>query len=166
MRRLRANVEREKLMLGSLPELSARLLDLVRDHGRLTIGDAERFDWRKQEHPEAALQGARPWRSLGSQRRRAGRLVRAQIELYQVQNVPRVRFVRQSHATLRAANRSDAPPEQAHRTCGKQTFNCSVRTRAASDAKSPSPTLRQTAAWPRSSQLQRKARPIADCRQC
>lgn len=43
MRRLRANVEREKLMLGSLPELSARLLDLVRDHGRLTIGDAERL---------------------------------------------------------------------------------------------------------------------------
>ena len=43
MRRLRAKVEREKLMLGSLPELSARLLDLVRDHGRLTIGDAERL---------------------------------------------------------------------------------------------------------------------------
>lgn len=43
MRRLRAKVEREKLMLGSLPALSARLLDLVRDHGRLTIGDAERL---------------------------------------------------------------------------------------------------------------------------
>ncbi|WP_322573470.1 Fic family protein [Pseudotabrizicola sp.] len=43
MRRLRAKVEREKLMLGSLPEISARLLDLVRDHGRLTIGDAERL---------------------------------------------------------------------------------------------------------------------------
>jgi Fic family protein len=43
MRRLRAKVEREKLMMGSLPEVSARLLDLVRDHGRLTIGDAERL---------------------------------------------------------------------------------------------------------------------------
>lgn len=43
MRRLRTKVEREKLMLGSMPALSARLLDLVRDHGRLTIGDAERL---------------------------------------------------------------------------------------------------------------------------
>jgi len=43
MRRLRAKVEREKLMMGSLPEVSAQLLDLVRDHGRLTIGDAERL---------------------------------------------------------------------------------------------------------------------------
>ena len=42
-KRKRAKVEREKLMLGSLPEISARLLDLVRDHGRLTIGDAERL---------------------------------------------------------------------------------------------------------------------------
>jgi hypothetical protein len=43
MRRLRAKVERGKLMMGNLPEVSARLLDLVRDHGRLTIGDAERL---------------------------------------------------------------------------------------------------------------------------
>ncbi|MCA0270940.1 MAG: Fic family protein [Proteobacteria bacterium] len=43
MRRLRDKVERERLMMGSLPEVSAKLLDLVRDHGRLTIGDAERL---------------------------------------------------------------------------------------------------------------------------
>ncbi len=43
MRRLRAKVERERLMLGNLPDLSARLLDLVRDHGRLSIGNAERL---------------------------------------------------------------------------------------------------------------------------
>jgi Fic family protein len=43
MRRLRTKIEREKLILGSLPELSAQLLDLVRDHGRMTIGDAERL---------------------------------------------------------------------------------------------------------------------------
>ena len=29
--------------MGSLPEVSAQLLDLVRDHGRLTIGDAARL---------------------------------------------------------------------------------------------------------------------------
>lgn len=43
MRRLRDKVERERLMMGSLSEISAKLLDLVRDHGRLTIGDAERL---------------------------------------------------------------------------------------------------------------------------
>ena len=43
MLRLRAKVERERLLMGSLPEVSAQLLDLVRDHGRLTIGDAERL---------------------------------------------------------------------------------------------------------------------------
>lgn len=29
--------------MGSLPEVSAKMLDLVREHGRLTIGDAERL---------------------------------------------------------------------------------------------------------------------------
>ena len=43
MLRLRSKVERERLLMGSLPEVSAKLLDLVRDHGRLTIGDAERL---------------------------------------------------------------------------------------------------------------------------
>jgi Fic family protein len=43
MRRLRAKIAREKLLRGNLSELSARLLDLVRDHGRLSIGDAERL---------------------------------------------------------------------------------------------------------------------------
>jgi Fic family protein len=43
MHRLRAKIERERLLMGSLPEVSAQLLDLVRDHGRLTIGDAARL---------------------------------------------------------------------------------------------------------------------------
>jgi Fic family protein len=43
MLRLRTKVERERLLMGSLPELSAQLMDLVRDHGRLTIGDAARL---------------------------------------------------------------------------------------------------------------------------
>lgn len=42
MQRLRTRVERERLMIGSLPDLSARILDLVREQGRLTIGDAAR----------------------------------------------------------------------------------------------------------------------------
>lgn len=40
MRRLREKVERERLLLARLPDLSIRILDHARDHGRITIGDA------------------------------------------------------------------------------------------------------------------------------
>lgn len=40
MQRLRDKVEREKLLLANLPELSVQILDLVRDRGRITIGEA------------------------------------------------------------------------------------------------------------------------------
>jgi Fic family protein len=43
MHRLRQKVERERLMMGTLPEMAAQLIDLVRDQGRLTIGEAERL---------------------------------------------------------------------------------------------------------------------------
>ncbi|MFZ1574329.1 MAG: Fic family protein [Chromatiaceae bacterium] len=41
MRRLREKVERERLLLARLPDLSIRLLDHARDHGRISIGDAQ-----------------------------------------------------------------------------------------------------------------------------
>ena len=40
MRRLREKVERERLLLAKLPDLSIRILDHVREHGRITIADA------------------------------------------------------------------------------------------------------------------------------
>jgi len=40
MRRLANKVEREKLLLAAIPKLSLRIVDQVRDHGRVTIGDA------------------------------------------------------------------------------------------------------------------------------
>ena len=40
MHRLRNKVEREKLLLAKLPDLSVQILDHVRNHGRITIGDA------------------------------------------------------------------------------------------------------------------------------
>ncbi|MCB2011609.1 MAG: Fic family protein [Geminicoccaceae bacterium] len=40
MARLRRRVEQEKLMTGSLPELSARLVELTREHGHLTLAEA------------------------------------------------------------------------------------------------------------------------------
>jgi len=43
MKRLAAKVEREKLVLPSLPELSLRILDHVREHGRVSAGDMVRL---------------------------------------------------------------------------------------------------------------------------
>ena len=40
MRRLRTRVERERLMVGEVSELQARLIELTREQGRLTIRDA------------------------------------------------------------------------------------------------------------------------------
>jgi Fic family protein len=40
MRRLANKVEREKLLLASMPDLALRIVDHVRDHGRITIGEA------------------------------------------------------------------------------------------------------------------------------
>jgi Fic family protein len=38
-RRLEKKVEREKIVLASLPKLSLRIVELAREHGRVTIGD-------------------------------------------------------------------------------------------------------------------------------
>jgi Fic family protein len=43
MRRLRDKVERERLLVAELPDLSIQILDHARDHGRITIADAVAF---------------------------------------------------------------------------------------------------------------------------
>jgi Fic family protein len=43
VRRLEKKVEREKLVLAALPELSLQIVEFARDHGRVTIGDAIRL---------------------------------------------------------------------------------------------------------------------------
>jgi Fic family protein len=43
MKRLATKVEREKLVLPSLPELSLRVLDHAREHGRVSVGDIIRL---------------------------------------------------------------------------------------------------------------------------
>lgn len=40
MRRLADKVGRERLLLTATPELALRIVDHVRDHGRITISDA------------------------------------------------------------------------------------------------------------------------------
>ena len=43
VRRLEKKVEREKIVLGALPELSLHIVEFAREHGRVTIGDAIRL---------------------------------------------------------------------------------------------------------------------------
>lgn len=43
VRRLNRKVEREKLVLASLPELSLQIVEFAREHGRITMGDAIRL---------------------------------------------------------------------------------------------------------------------------
>ena len=43
VRRLNRKVEREKLALASLPELSLQIVEFTREHGRITMGDAIRL---------------------------------------------------------------------------------------------------------------------------
>ena len=41
MRRLRAKVERERLLLNKLPELSLQIIDHVRQHGRISVAEGD-----------------------------------------------------------------------------------------------------------------------------
>ncbi len=43
VRRLEKKIEREKLVLAVLPELSLRIVEYTREHGRITMGDAIRL---------------------------------------------------------------------------------------------------------------------------
>jgi predicted HTH transcriptional regulator len=40
VRRLETKIEREKLVLASLPELSVRIVEFAREHGRVRMSDA------------------------------------------------------------------------------------------------------------------------------
>lgn len=41
-RRLETKIERERIILGDLPELSVRILELAREHGRVTVAEASK----------------------------------------------------------------------------------------------------------------------------
>ncbi|MCY1240036.1 hypothetical protein D9M72_528640 [compost metagenome] len=43
VRRLNRKVEREKIVLAALPELSLQIVEFAREHGRITMGDAMRL---------------------------------------------------------------------------------------------------------------------------
>ena len=43
MKRLAKKIEREKIIIAALPELSVRIIEHVREHGRVTISDIVRL---------------------------------------------------------------------------------------------------------------------------
>jgi len=43
VRRLNRKIEREKLVLATLPELSLRIVEFAREHGRVTMGEVIRL---------------------------------------------------------------------------------------------------------------------------
>ncbi|MGE3774652.1 MAG: Fic family protein, partial [Gammaproteobacteria bacterium] len=43
VRRLERKIEREKLVLAALPELSLQIVEFAREHGRITMGEALRL---------------------------------------------------------------------------------------------------------------------------
>ncbi len=41
-KKLESKIKRERLILGDLPELSVQILEIAREHGRVTVNDAEK----------------------------------------------------------------------------------------------------------------------------
>lgn len=45
VRRLEKKVEREKIVLAALPELSLQIMEFTREHGRITMAGAIKLTW-------------------------------------------------------------------------------------------------------------------------
>ena len=75
MKRLAKKVEREKIVLAALPELSLRIIEHAREHGRVTISDIVKTDGHEQKHIEATLPPVGRARPSRPPRQRARRMV-------------------------------------------------------------------------------------------
>ena len=78
VRRLEKKVEREKIVLASLPELSLQIVEFAREHGRITMAEAIRLtgssrntlkqhfrELVEREHLEPHGSGRGAWYGLG-----------------------------------------------------------------------------------------------------
>jgi hypothetical protein len=55
MKRLAEKIERERIVLSAIPELSVQIVEYAREHGRVTIGDMVALTGTTPEHAQAAL---------------------------------------------------------------------------------------------------------------
>ena len=68
--RLEKNIEREHVMLAALPELSVLILELAREHGRVTVAEAGRVSGASRDTIKEHLKSAgRAWPSNLARRR-------------------------------------------------------------------------------------------------
>jgi hypothetical protein len=79
VRRLNRKVEREKIVLAALPELSLQIVEFAREHGRITMGDAIRLTGGNRNTLKQHFRAPGGARSAQPARRRPGRLVRVAI---------------------------------------------------------------------------------------
>ncbi|MEJ1967446.1 MAG: Fic family protein [Rhizomicrobium sp.] len=75
MKRLAKKIEREKLVLSSLPELSVQILDQAREHGRVSIWRHGQADGGEPQHAKGAFPNARGQRPPYDERQGPWRLV-------------------------------------------------------------------------------------------
>lgn len=71
MQRLRKKIEREKLVLAPLPELSVQIVEFAREHGRVSMGDIIRLTGASRNTPKQhfrALVNQSHLKQLGSGR--------------------------------------------------------------------------------------------------
>jgi predicted HTH transcriptional regulator len=55
VRRLNTKIERERLVLAPLPELSVQIVELAREQGRVTMGDVIRLTGASRNTPKHHL---------------------------------------------------------------------------------------------------------------
>jgi Fic family protein len=81
VRRLEMKVERERLVLAALPELSLQIVEFAREHGRVTMGDAIKLTGvsRSTLKQHFRLQESARTRPPGSARQRPRHLVPDQV---------------------------------------------------------------------------------------
>jgi len=78
-RRLEKKIEREQTMLGDLPELSVKILELAREHGRVTVAQAVKVTGASRNTVKDHVRGLADRKHLTRHGAGPGSLVCAQL---------------------------------------------------------------------------------------
>ena len=78
-RRLAIKIEREKMMVAALPNLSVEIVEYVRQHGRATMGEIIRLTGGESQHSQGASRAVGRQAASRQTRHREGQLVCASL---------------------------------------------------------------------------------------
>ena len=78
---LQRKIDRERVLLGSLPDLSARILELAQERGRVTVAEAATANRRESQYHQGPHQEHGDGGTPCKIRSRAGNLVRASLSV-------------------------------------------------------------------------------------